>query len=282
MKKLVIIGLLAATLVSCHLLDKPEAESALARVEDRYLYPSDLESLFNADMTAEDSLRVINEYVNFWIREQLLLLKADRNLSEQEKDISDMVERYKNSLIRNIYEQKVINQYLDTNITSASIALYYEENKDNFVLTENIFQVLYVKSDVNAPKLDKLKDLMKKFSGDPSDLIDHCMQYCLETNFNDTSWFTFRDLTKMLPQNALDDSGEWKRQAIYEYVDGSYIYLIRVLKERRENSFSPLEFVSETIRNVLIYQRKLELIKDLEQKLYKDAEQKGRFEIYTP
>ncbi len=269
-------------MASCHLLNKPEEETALARVENRYLYLSDLQSLFYPEMNGEDSLRVINEYVNFWIREQLILLKADRNLSEQEKDVSGMVERYKNSLIRNAYEQKVINQYLDTNISAEAIARYYEENKDNFVLTENIFRVLYVKSDVNAPKLDKLRDLIKEYSGDPSELMDYCMQYCLESNFNDTAWFAYRDLAKMFPTGVLDDQGEWKKQTVFEHVDENYIYLLRVLKERRENSFSPLEFVSENIRNVLIYQRKLELIKDLEQKLYSDAERKGRFEIFTP
>lgn len=282
MKKFALIGVLVVALTSCHLIDKPEEQTALARVEDRYLYLSDLESLFYPEMNAEDSQRVIMEYVNFWVREQLILLKADRNLSDQEKDVSDMVERYKNSLLRNIYEQKVIDQYLDTNISAEAISRYYEENKDNFVLTENIFQVLYVKSDANAPKLGKLKDLIQEYKGDPNELIDYCLQYCLESNFNDTVWFTYRDLAKMFPAGILDEQGEWKRQAVFEYIDENHIYLIRVLKERRENSYSPLEFVSDKIRNVLIYQRKLELVKDLEQKLYSDVERKGRFEIFIP
>lgn len=282
MKKTALIGVLVVAMTSCYLLDKPEEQTALARVEDRYLFMSDLESLFHAEMNAEDSQRVIIEYVNFWVREQLILLKADRNLSEQEKDVSGMVERYKNSLLRNIYEQKVIDQYLDTNISTEAISRYYEENKDNFVLTENIFQVLYVKSDANAPKLGKLKDLIQEYKGDPNQLIDHCLQYCLESNFNDTVWFTYRDLAKKFPNGVLDEQGEWKRQALFEYSDENYIYLIRVLKERTENSYSPLEFVSDKIRNVLIYQRKLELVKDLEQKLYNDAERKNRFEIFIP
>ena len=50
---------------------------------------------------------------------------------------------------------------------------------------------------------------------------------------------------------------------------------------RLQNDYAPLEFVMPTIKQIVINKRKLELIKQLEKDITKDAIKNNQFEIYN-
>jgi hypothetical protein len=52
-----------------------------------------------------------------------------------------------------------------------------------------------------------------------------------------------------------------------------------VKEVKYKNSVSPLEFEKENIRNILLNQRKLELIQKLEKDIFEEAVSKNQFEI---
>ncbi|MCL2042389.1 MAG: hypothetical protein FWG84_10205, partial [Bacteroidales bacterium] len=69
--------LLFLTLSSCDFIHfdkgvKPEAPYA-ARVYDKYLYLSELQSQLPSGMSAEDSVYWTRNYINLWVQEQLFL-----------------------------------------------------------------------------------------------------------------------------------------------------------------------------------------------------------------
>jgi len=74
----------AFLLVSCEYFYKHEVEqTAVARVNDVFLYTDDLQHLFTENMSSEDSLLRVNNFITRWATQQLLVAGAELNLNEK-------------------------------------------------------------------------------------------------------------------------------------------------------------------------------------------------------
>src|SRR4051812_46006583 len=143
-------------------------EKPIARVGAAYLYKSDLPAEMTAlagrnqnsavNASKDDSMQIVKKYIDNWIHETLLLQHAKKNLSDDKKKFDKMVEDYKKSLVTYQYESELVKQKLDTVVSDEEIEEYYNENKANFELKDNIIKVIYVKVRKKAPKVEKVKE----------------------------------------------------------------------------------------------------------------------------
>ena len=108
----------------------------MARVYDRYLYEEDLANIVPDELTDNDSLAFIQNYINVWAKDQLMLYKAEFNLTESKKDFEKQIREYRNDLLKFTYRQDYISQNLDTNITGAELKAYYEKGENDFRLKQ--------------------------------------------------------------------------------------------------------------------------------------------------
>ena len=60
---------------------------------------------------------MVEQYVNNWAIQHLLLKKAESELSKSDRDVQQELEDYKNSLLVYRFEKYFIEQRLDTLIT---------------------------------------------------------------------------------------------------------------------------------------------------------------------
>ncbi len=276
-----IVLLTFALLESCTLFQGADHSDAVARVGKKYLLRSDLESVLSEDLPPEDSAAIAYNYIYNWARKQLVLQKAEFNLNENEKNVDRLVEEYRNSLVRSLYEKKLIAEYLDTNITEKQIAEYYNQNRDNFELKENIVRAEYYRFDPATPALDNFRRWFR--SGREAD-IEKRQQFALdfarEHYMNDTAWISFMDLVTRVPLQTYNQEQFLRNNRYVEIGDSTAVYFIHLIKYKMIDSYSPLEYVRATIRNIILHQRKLNLIKEMENRLYEDAQKWNEFEIY--
>ncbi len=66
-----------------------------------------------------------------------------------------------------------------------------------------------------------------------------------------------------------------------ESEDDDFLYFLRIDDYKISDQISPLEFVEDQIRNIIINKRKVELTNELERKVFEDALRNNEFEIYT-
>ena len=93
------ILLLTTLLVSCDFFKETDDRIPMARVDESYLYLEDIEGLVVEGTPANDSLQIVNSFINRWATQQLLLDGAVRNLSEDKQtDFNKLVEQYKKDL----------------------------------------------------------------------------------------------------------------------------------------------------------------------------------------
>lgn len=261
---------------------KDNASKAIAKVNSDYLYIDDLKNLVPKGLSKSDSSAFIQTYINKWANNEIFYQQAVNYLSEEESDISEELERYKKELISYKFQEKLISEKLDTNITSSQIEEYYNANSQNFVLKNNIVKVLYVKTPLNIPNLDKLKKLC--YSNNPKDaeqLKSMCIQYANNYFMNDNTWLMFEDLKKEI--NQLKEVPEYNIQdgKTFEFTDERSFYFLKIIEVKSKNTLSPLNFEKNNIKNMLINQRKQRLISTIKKDFFDKAKTNKELEIYN-
>lgn len=282
---MVLSGLICFLLISsCNYLKKRDIETtgnAIARVHDKYLYAEDISRMIGQGTSKEDSALLANNYIQNWIKQQVILHKAETNLDDEKKDVEQKLEEYRNSLITYIYETELIRQRLDTVVTDQEIEKYYAENQTNFELKDNIIKVLYLKVKRDAPKVKKAKEWYKSTnSKDRLQLEQYCYQFASDFHLDDETWLLFDELLKKVPIKTYDKETFLRNNKFIEIEDSTDLYLINIKEMKIRESLSPLSFVKDDIKVLIVNKRKLSLIREMEKAAYDEALKKNEFEIY--
>ena len=192
----------------------------------------------------------------------------------------DFDDRY--SLIAYEYQTYFIKEHLDTAVDNHEIEAYYKQNIDNFILKQNIVRATFIKVPENAPHLKKIKDLI--YSGkekDANELKSYCLSYAAAYHIADSTWIVFDELVKGSPLAEIPNKIQFlKANPYYETSGEGYLYFLKVEEYRISDNISPLEFVNDDIKNIILNKRKVELAKQLEDDVYNEAVNDKAFEIY--
>jgi len=272
------------TLYSCEYftLKKKDKNPVLARVYDEYLRLNDIKTIIPKQISREDSLVFVNNYTNTWARQKLLLKKAKLNLDQEKLTFDILVEKYKEDLYINKYKEAVVKQYLDTVVTEKDILNFYTKNKQNFKLNEILVQLKFIQfgNDVLNPnefiklfKSDKKEDLEK---------LDDLSLQLKSASLNDSMWIRYSDVLNKIPFLKEEETDKiLKKSHIIQKKDSLGLYLVAIKDVLRRNDLAPISYISPTIKEIILHKRKLNLIKNLEETLTKDAIKNKEFEIFT-
>ncbi len=276
-KNIFFVIMLGFFLIGCSSKNK---EDIVAKAYDYTLYKSDLKGIIPLRTTKNDSIAIIKNFINNWIRQKIVLNKAENNLSSEQKDFVDQIENYRNSLLVYSYESKLIDQLLDTVVTKEQIQAYYDKNTDNFLLKDNIIKVNYVKLEVNSSIKTRIKSLLLNKNENKNQLLELCSKQAVNFYLEDDEWLFFNDLLKEIPIETYNQEAFLKNNRFIETKDENYYYLINIKDFKVKETTSPLSFEKDNIRNIIINKRKLELINKMHDELYNEAVKKNDFKIY--
>lgn len=270
-------------LIGCKNNSGSEPESnAIARVRNTYLYEEDIRGLVSKETSREDSVKIIENYINSWVKETLLLLQAEENLPENKKDFSKQIEAYRRSLIIYEYEKALVAQQLDTNITFQEIENYYLENKEQYKLRENLYRVGYFTLRNNSPELDKARKWHKSSKEkDLNKLQDYCIQFATEFNLFNQKWMTSSQLLGKFKSLRNQNENLLTSQKYIELQDSTFINFFTVYEYKAKGEQTPVEIVQDNIRNYLINAKKIELINTMKKDIYNEALDKNQIEKFN-
>lgn len=261
---------------------KKNNELPVARVYDSYLYPSDIKGVGNGFSKPEDSIEAVKNYIDSWIRHQLLLRYAEENLPDQNQKLNDQLRDYKESLLIYSYEKELIDQKLDTTVSDEEINTYFKDHADNFELKTGIVQLKYVMLEYKPKmKLDSLRRWLKQPNEiSNSKLKNYCEDQAVKYSVTDSTWFEPEQIMTLLPVDKFDVENAQYSKAYVEVPDSNYIYLIRFQDYKFKGTNAPLSFVRNNIYNIIMNKRKLEFISGVHTNIYNNAKDNGKIEIY--
>ena len=259
-----------------------EGRVRVARVNDAYLYKDELKGISSSDATKEDSSSRVHAYVDSWIRKQLLIQEATKKIDINEAEVERKILDYRYSIIAYEYQSQYIKQNLDTVVSNQIVEGYYKNNLDNFILKQNIIRATFIKVLKSAPRTEKIKELIfSRSEQDENELKSYCLSFSTAYHLADSSWMVFDELVKNSPLVEIPNKIHFlKTNPYYETSDDSYLYFLKVDDYRISDNVSPLEFVRDEIRNIILNKRKIELVKKLEDLVYQEAIDNKEFEIF--
>ncbi|MBN2867218.1 MAG: peptidyl-prolyl cis-trans isomerase [Flavobacteriaceae bacterium] len=283
MKQFFYIAIILSVFQSCDYFKSTEQEDAIARVNEVYLFEDDLKKALPENLSTEDSTIFANNFINQWATQQLLVQGAEVNLSDKKLEKFDrLVQQYKNDLYSKAYLEALVAKNLDTVVSFEAASTYYESNKEAFKLNENLIKFRYINLDPNRLDLEDVKKKFKRFNTqDKKDLDSIAIQFRSYT-LNDSVWIRLDQAINKIPVVTIENKDELlKKSNFIQLKDSLGLYLMQINDVLLRNSTAPLEYVKPTINQIVINKRKLELIKQLEKDIKKDAINNKQFEIYN-
>lgn len=245
------------------------------------LYPEDLEGVVPADANKMDSLSRVNDFIDSWIRRQLLIHQAEINLTAEQRDFSKQLQDYNNSLLIYAYETQMIEQYLDTVVSDDEIAAYYEEHKENFQLRSTMVKVAYVILKEDCKHQKEFKQIMSDSDTLMLPQLDAlASQHAVSSYLDVDSWIRLDDLLRTIPLEIYNTESFLKKNRFVSFGKDNFIYMVRFEDYLLKESLSPIEIESENIKNIVLLKRKKDLLSQLNVDLYEKAVKEKVFEIY--
>ncbi|WP_370175137.1 peptidyl-prolyl cis-trans isomerase [Leeuwenhoekiella palythoae] len=279
-----ILVLFAGLVISCDLLgSKAPAGVPVARVGNAYLYKEDIEKLITAELSPEDSTTLVNGYINRWATKRLLVDNAQRNITLDEQDrLNNLVEQYKLDLFSQAYKDALVARSLDSSITDAEASQFYTENKENFKLNESLLKLRYIEMGENDYNEDEIKKRFTRFNAKDKRFLDSISVQFRAQYLNDSTWISLdKVIAKIPPVNVENSDQLLNKTEFLQLRDSLGLYLIAVNDRLDRNDDAPLEYVLPTVKQILLNRRKLDLIKQLEKDITKDAIKNKQFELYN-
>ncbi len=229
----------------------------------------------------EDSSFFVERYMNDWIRKQLMIYHAEINLSSAIQNYDKQIKEYRASLLIYAYQQDLINQNFDTSISIKQVTDYYNQYKDEFKLSKNIFKGRFIVVDRSAPKLINLNKWYKSNKESSlEDLNDYCQQFAKEYYLEDDRWQYFSIFNQKLPEYIIEESYFLENTKGVVFEDDNLRYYVFIKDYLINGSISPLQMEQEKIKNVLLNKNKIEYLKQLEDELYQNGLALKKIKIY--
>ena len=269
-------------LTSCELyLDSPEND-AIARVNDIYLNSEDIDQSLFLGLNKRDSLHQIQNIVNDWATSKLLEDGALLNLNSlQQQEFDKLIKKYRSDLYTSAYIEALVKKNLDTIILDHQFEKIYNQNKELFVLKEDLIKLRYINHDVNMPNAKEIKRRFMRFNNEDQVVLDTISIQFNSFFLNDSVWIKSDDVVKKInPLNEGFNKLLLKKLNFIQLKDSLGLYLIQIENIASEGEKAPISYVIPTIKQIILNRRKLKLINQLKSEIVNDAIKNKKFEIY--
>jgi hypothetical protein len=255
-----------------------KSSEIVAIVNTDKLFKEDLKNVLPRNISKEDSLIIVKSFIQDWAVKKLLLKgAANNNTSQSLRNINKLVQDYKESLLINNYKEELIKQQLDTVIFNDEIEKYYVVNKENFKLNEVLVKSKYLYFNYT---INDQKEIVKLFKSDKIDDAEELERQQLSFRIyqlNDSIW---TELDKVLLKLPFSKENLLKKSKFIQKQDSLGLYLVAIKDVLNRNDIAPLSYIKSTIKEMILHKRKIELIREIEKLIVKDATKNNNFKIY--
>ncbi len=275
-----ILAVICSLVLSCSQRQPQHKEPPLARAYNKYLYPSELEGLINEKISPVDSAQIVSDYIDNWIRHNLILQIAEDNLQSAMGEINKQAEDYRESLVIYAYERQWLADNLDTIIEEDSMRAYFDQNEKDFMLKEDIYRLGYAMVSNSASATDSIyfwfSHGIEKYR---LNLERYCVENCPEFSFHTNIWMSENDLFNLLPYKMYE-RGKFRTKGVVRYSDSARTYYAKIEDYYVAGSAGPYEYFKKDAYNIIMNKRKMQLLKNTYQGIYLDGLKRSNAEIF--
>lgn len=261
--------------------DADRALNPIVTVGDKTLYQADLDEVIPIGLSAEDSTAAVKSYIDMWVNDQLIYNKALQNIINK-KDIDELVESYKKSLITSSYQEQLLKEYFSKSVSENELKAYYEQNKDKFKLEDNIIKGLYLKIPVNSKQLANFQKWYKQGNDAAIENIEkNTLQNAVAYEYFYDKWVGLVDVLENMPPAVTDEKIFLQRNNNLELRDSSFVYLLNIKEYELTGSEAPYDYVKGQLSEMYMEQKKADYIQQVKKDLYDKAVSDEEIKFYN-
>lgn len=276
------IFLLSAMVVSCDYFKAPKKPKAIARVGESYLFQDDIVDLVPNGTSKKDSIAIVKSFIDRWATQKLLFEAAQRNIGKDKvSEFSALIDQYKVDLYTKDYIESLVIRQIDTVVTEVQIEEYYAKNKQYFKNSSELVKLRYINLVKENPKFAKIKSKFSSFTKKDRKELEQLAVQFKSYAFNDSIWVDINQVYEKIPFINLENKQKYISSGMnFQYPDSTTVWLVKVNNVLPKDSPTPLEFLKPTIKQIIINNRKLDLINTIEKEITNDAIKDNKYEIY--
>ena len=278
MKRLIITIFLSVFFGSCSNFSNNNSNNLVARVGENFLYEDDLPSYVSKD----DSLIKISSFIETWAKEKVLYDLSIINLSQSKRaEIDELVDNYRIDLYINSYKDLIVNSKIDSIVTNEQIDSFYSTNVNNFKLNENLVKYRYVKVPNDNININRIRRYIVRMSEQDRYFLDSLNFQFADLKLDDSIWFTERDVISSINFiNQNNKSRYFIKDRLFTLNESNYINFFIVDDMLKSGNIPPKSYLYDRIKSTIINQRKLDILKDINQEILNDALKSRKYEVY--
>ena len=276
------VFLLLILLVSSCQLKEVSSDKIVARVNNQYLYASEVNDHIRANLSSADSTSMAKNYINAWVKEQLLLEKAVFNLNpSQQTSLENLIRQYRNDIFIKTYQEEWLKSRMDTLVTPQEIEAYYKENKQNFKLHQDLVRGRYVQLPLANFNKASVSRALRRYNDRDRNYLDSISLQFNSAYLNDSVWFRPQAFFNRINRSSPQEYDRYlKSKRFFEIEDSIDLYLVFVEEVRRRNEIAPLSHLNPTLKQILLNKRKLETMRQFDNDILEEAIKNKTLEIY--
>lgn len=249
----------------------------IASIYDKYLYEVDLDKVVQPGTTASDSAILVQVYVDKWLRDQVIVVEAEKYIAA-DINIDRLVDDYRSSLLSYSYEKRLIEDQLDTVISTDDYQEMYDNQAEQLLLSHSIATYELIVIPADAKRIDLF---LTDWRADNKSKVDAYIRKYARRHIVDTT--TFIELTDLLRQ--LPPSLQKKTYKKGSKHFGNYDkqeYFVTIIDYYGMGQAPPLHYIKETLRKRILHDRKLALLHNIKNNLYDIAVRNNKVKINKP
>lgn len=264
------VWLLAVLLLSCEQERATPESAVIAEVGSHKLTIDEVLERIPPYAAYEDSLTSVERYRSQWVREQILADEAARLGLNQTSAFRDAMASYERQLLIQLLMDHAMNQAGETEVTREQAMRYYEQHRDQFVLSERHVRfhhmVAATMDDATQARTDLLRgvewnEIAENYSVDPSyALRTSTVFHPLSTALNDSpAMAQFIGLIGVSEVSPIRN------------INGQY-HFVQLLENQDEGTVPELDWALEQIEHWISIEQKRTQLNAFQQNLIRQAE----------
>ena len=245
---------------------------AVASFKDKHLTLDMLNHYLPKEVSSKDSARFSDSFIKQWLKEQAVMDEALNYDAKLAQEVEYKVQDYKAKLIMNEYQNRIIEESLDKNVSKKEILAFYEANKQNFISTERLYNYFYIvtsKSD-NAQVGEWMRgnnaaDILKMQEWAAKNALESKVDsaYANEAKIEIVSKGYYGNLQKTAPGKLIRWNGVIRGEKRY--------YMFKMINVVEPGEPLAIELCRDKIIDLILNERKVSLIEKNEERILKNA-----------
>lgn len=245
----VMVLILAAILtsVSCsHKKAEPMSDVRVVSAGDSSLMLEDVLLQIPRGLEPEDSIAMFRTIVETWLRRQVLVSVARKNLGDM-TDIDRMVEDYRTDLIVNRYLSLMDDGGRDAG--EDAIDAYMREHADSMLLDEPLVKGIFVKVADDDPALNALRGWMRNPDDDAVNHLERSgLRGAMQYEYFLDRWHPWHEVAELVPYRFFDADAFLESTSDFETEYAGSVYIIHISSFLPTGEKMPADYARQQIR----------------------------------